>query len=368
MSTEKETLEDFEGFDMDVDIFDESGDEPSEKETEEEKKKREEEEKRKAEQEKIDFGDAGEEGESQDEEGSEEDGSEEDGNEDGENDEEDDEEDESLKTLRTLKQKGVIDLTDEELKDENFDADDALEEKWEEALDNHIRESAENLPDKVKDLIRYANKGGDVNEYLKSMYENSTSPINKDTDISKEENLEKAISEDLKYQGYDDDYIKTHIDTLKKNENLEKVGKTSFNKVLKRQDEKEKEKVDQIKAENKRKKEESKKNREEYEKFVNENNEASGITLTPKMKKELPDYIHNPNVELDNGKKITGVQRDLFKALKDPAKLTALASVIKNDFDFEGLSKKKPTKSNKKQTTKKKPTKGKPKRPVWDDI
>mgnify|MGYP006429881299 CR=1 FL=1 len=371
MAKEENNLESFEGFEMDVDLFEDetsgNGGESGTQETEEEKKAREKKEAEQAKEDDIDFGDPEDEAGKDDEE---KESDKETGKGSGqENDDEDDEEEtESVKTLKTLKEKGVIDLTDEEMQEEGFDADEALETKWEEALDNHVRESAQNLPENVKDLIRYANKGGDVNEYLKGMYENSTSSVTKDSDMSKDENLKKAITEDLKHQGYDDDYIETHIETLEKNEKLEKLGKKSFEKVIKRQDEKEKERVKSIEEQNRQKKAKSKEDRQKYEQFIQDNTEVSGIKLTPKMKKELPDYIHNASVETEEGKKISPIQRDLFKALKDPAKLTALASVIKNDFDFDGLSKKK-AKPQTKQTNTKTKKKAEPrKRPVWDDI
>jgi len=253
---------------------------------------------------------------------------------------------ESLKTLEYLKSKGLVDYTDEEMEGE--DKDSLLEDKWEQSLEDAVRDMTDSLPDEVKNLIKFASKGGDPKEYFRGLSNTANSKINKDSDISDTRVLKDAISEDLKMQGYDEEYIESHIETLEANKKLKSIGEKSYNKIVKGQEDDEKEKLKDIEALNKSKKEKSKQFKTDLKSFVSEIKDVKGVSISPEDKRSLPDYISDPKVELEDGRKISQFQDDLFKVMGDKEGLTLLSKLIKSDFDFSSVEKGAVTKSSRK--------------------
>lgn len=284
-------------------------------------------------------------------------------------------ESDSAKTLDFLKNKGLIELgEDETISDEN--ADDLLEDKLEEYRENAIKEAIADLPEEAKNLIRFTSKGGDPREYFKTLTEIANSRINKNSDIQDIKTQEAAVTEDLKMQGYDEEYIETHIKVLKDSGKLEDIAEKSFNKILKKQEEVEKAQLKEIEEQNKLRRETSKKFKEDLNTFLEESSDVMGYKLSPSEKKSFPDYISNPKVRLENGKKITSLQADLFKAMADKNKLIMLSRILKNDFDLSFVEKQAVSKDNKEKrknirndvSPKGAGVKTKNKKPIWELI
>lgn len=281
----------------------------------------------------------------------------------------------TAKTLQFFKSKGLVDFEeDEEISDEN--SEELLEEKIDQLKENAVKEAIQDLPDEVKNLIRYTSKGGNAREYLQSLLDVASSRINKDSDISDVKVQEIAVAEDLKMQGYDDEYIETHIKSLKDTGKLQAISEKVYNKIVKEQEEDERERLKEIEEDNRAKKENSKKFKEDIKKFLNDNSEVSGYKLSSSDKRDFPEYISSPKVQLQNGKKITEFQSDLFKAMADKNKLVLLSKILKSDFDFGFVEKKAVSKDNKEKrknirnevSRKGSNTKTKSKRPIWELI
>ena len=284
---------------------------------------------------------------------------------------------EAGKTLEFLKGKNIFSFEeDEEITDEN--ADDLLEDKWEEAIEYSIKERLEGLPEEGKNFLKFVSKGGNANEYLKTLSSVANSPINKDSDISDVKIQEASVKEDLKMQGYDEEYIETHIKVLKDSGKLEDISKKAYDKIVGKQKEAEEQRIAAIEQANKNKKEQSRKFKTSMSEFLRENKEVDGYKITPKEKKDIVDYVYNPNVELEDGRKITGIQADIFKAMGDKKKLVLLSKIFKNDFDLSFVADKAVSEDNKKKrdnlrnTDKKVASKGgsqsKTKKPIWELI
>ena len=72
-------------------------------------------------------------------------------------------------------------------------------------------------------------------------------------------------------------------------------------------------------------------------------NETGGLPLSKQDKTSLPTYISEPNVELQDGRYVSEMQADLFKVMADKDKIVLLAKLLKTDFDFSAIERKKQT-------------------------
>lgn len=244
----------------------------------------------------------------------------------------------SKSTLEFLKEKGLIDF---ELAEGEVLTDELAEEKLEDFLDDSIDagvdEAIKDLPDALKDMIKFVNNGGDFGTLLAKMANNVASVINKNTDMTKEENQVLAVSTDLREQGYDDEYIDTQIQFLKDSGKLETISTKAFDKITTKQ---EAETADAIEKSTKAKDENKKKQRAfkaELTTHVSSLKEIGGIAITPKDQKDLPAYISDVNVTLADGRVTTGLQQKLFSIFGDKEKLLLLAKIVQSDFDFSSV-------------------------------
>lgn len=250
----------------------------------------------------------------------------------------------SLATLKFLKDRGLVEYEEEEgkvLTEE--EANDLIEDSWDKALEVEIEATMKDLPNEVKDLVRYASKGGDVGELLGKMIRSATSPITKASDISKEETQEAAVTLDLKNQGYDNEEIADQIEYLKEKGKLEAVGTKAYNKIIATQEEEITNSVKSQQEELKAKKERARTYKANLTTHISSLSEVSGITLSKQDKSVLPSYISDPTVEMKDGRFVSELQADIYKAMGDKDKIVLLAKVIKSDFDFSSIERKKET-------------------------
>lgn len=222
-------------------------------------------------------------------------------------------------------------LTDEK-------AAEIIEEGFESALEAEVEEITKNLPEEAKNVLRIATKGGDLNGYLKTLKDIALDPINKDTDMSLEDNQVLAVTLDLKEQGYDEEYIESHIQTLKDTNKLESISKKVADKRVAKQQEQTAQELKAIKEAEKANKEKLKKYKETLTTTVTAKDNLNGLVINDKLKKALPSFIAEPSVELDNGKVITEMQYKLFQAMADPEKNLLLGALLYNDFDFSSIT------------------------------
>ena len=102
--------------------------------------------------------------------------------------------------------------------------------------------------------------------------------------------------------------------------------------------------VERQKADKKSQVESQKEFKKSISTFVSESTEIKGMPLNKKDSQELPDYISNPTIKLQDGRQITPFYRDLFESFKDKEKLVLLAKLVKNEFDFSDIKKEVATK------------------------
>lgn len=254
----------------------------------------------------------------------------------------------SKSTLTFLKEKGLVDFEleeGEELTDEL--AEEKLEDYFDSAIEQGVEESIKDLPDALKNMIKFVSKGGNFDSLLAGMVNNVKSGINKNSDIEQEDVQILAVRKDLEKNGYDADYIDTHIQVLKDSGKLATIAKKVFDKDIAEQENFEQAELQRITKANEEAKRKQREFKSSLSSHVTSLKDINGLTLTPAEQKELPSYIADANVELENGKIVSGLQRDLFKIYGDKDKLTLLAKLVKSDFDFSSLTKKQETKRSK---------------------
>ena len=249
----------------------------------------------------------------------------------------------SKTTLNFLKDKGIVDFEleeGEELTEEK--AEELLEDKYEESVEERVEELVQDMPDVLKQMIKYHKDGGDVGQLISTIKPKST--VSKDTDLSTEDNQILVIREQLTADGHDEEYISSNIEFLKDSGKLESTSKKFFDKIIAKNDQ---QVQAQTKAQEDLRKEKKQKQRAfktEISSHLKENDEISQVKFTTKDKKDLPSYISDTTVKLENGQSISPLQRDLYKALQDKDKTLVLAKLLRDDFDFSNISKEATTK------------------------
>lgn len=238
-----------------------------------------------------------------------------------------------------LKEKGFLDFELEEGKElDEETASTMLEDKFEESIENKVNELIKELPETVKNLVKYAANGGDVNAFINGLKSKPTE-ITKDLDLDDEKNQELVVRMKLEAQGEDADDIETQIEFLKEKGKLADIAEKHFEKVLKETEEKEAELVEKQKLARKKAKEDQIKFKKEISDLLDEKEEINNLKFTNKDKKDLPEYISSPSIELQDGRVITPFYNDLFETLKDKEKTLLLAKLIKSGFDFSDIEK-----------------------------
>lgn len=238
----------------------------------------------------------------------------------------------NVSTLNTLKEKGFIDYEleeDEELTDEL--AAELIEDKWDESIQDGIEQAIKDLPDSVKELIRYSQNGGNPDELLSKMTSTPSNVINENTDIKDVKNQKAIIRAARKEKGEDDETIDTYIDFLEESGKLEGQSEKEFSKII----ETKKNFTKTQAAEQAKRKAALKERQRTFKKELTTMvNDSSIVKLSRQEKKEMPDYMAEPTVLLDNGNKVSQMQNDLFAAMADKEKALKLAKILKSDFDF----------------------------------
>lgn len=251
----------------------------------------------------------------------------------------------SVKLVKQLKDRGLLDFEIEEGQElSEEDAEELLETMYEEAVENRLEELFENLPQDVKALNKFVLNGGTLSEFLSSV-KPSVINFSSDFDINDEENQEAVLREDLKNQNYDDDYIETFIDTLKDSGKLKASASKIYNKLKQDADKKQ----EAILAKQREQRELIALKRKEHKKTISDlvTSKDLEVQLSKKEQKELPDYISNFSIKLENGNQITQMQLDLHKIMQDPKKVIVLAKLLKDDLKFDNLKKQIETKVTK---------------------
>ena len=244
-------------------------------------------------------------------------------------------------TLSFLKERGLVEYEEDPekpLSDE--DAENLIEDSWEAALEKEVESTIKDLPDELKQLIKYASKGGDVGELLGKMVQHATSGINKNSDIENEDVQVLAVTMDLRAQGYDQEYIDDQIEFLKEKDKLEGIAKKAFDKIVAEQEAETAGQVERQKQAIEAKKKAAREYKTNITTHINSLEDAGGLPISKQDKTVLPTYISEPTVELQDGRLVSEMQADLFKVMADKDKIVLLAKLLKSDFDFSAIERK----------------------------
>lgn len=245
-------------------------------------------------------------------------------------------------TLEFLKEKGLVDYELEEGKElTEEEAENLLEDSWEKALEAEVESTIKDLPQDIKDLIKFASKGGNVGELLGKMVQHATSGITKNSDISNEDVQVLAVTMDLRNQGYDQEYIDDQIEFLREKDKLEGIAKKSYDKIIAEQEAETAGQVERQKETAELRKKQAREYKSNITTHINGLAETNGLPISKQDKISLPTYISEPNVELQDGRFVSEMQADLFKVMADKDKIVLLAKLLKTDFDFSAIERKK---------------------------
>jgi hypothetical protein len=247
-------------------------------------------------------------------------------------------------TLAFLKEKGLVEYEEDPEKPlTDQDADNLLEDSWEAALEKEVESTIKDLPDELKQLIKFASKGGDVGQLLGKMVQHATSGINKNSDIDNEDVQVLAVTMDLRNQGHDQEYIDAQIEFLKEKDKLGGIAKKSFDKIVAEQEAETAGQVQRQKEVLENKKKAAREYKNNITTHINSLEDAGGLPISKQDKTVLPTYISEPTVELQDGRFVSEMQADLFKVMADKDKIVLLAKLLKSDFDFGAIERKKQT-------------------------
>ena len=237
-----------------------------------------------------------------------------------------------------LREQGFLDFEDEEISAEDFDPEEFLKTKQEETLDKRLESLLSQIPPGLKDMIKYSAKGGDFMEIVRDLA--VPTELDKTLDITSSENQKQVIMHALKSEGRSSEEIKEYIEFLEFKGKLETEAKSRFDKFLVEEETREEKRLqehrERIAKQNQKIKQDLK---EAQEILKNKTETFNGVRFTKTEKKELPDFIYSPTVELEDGRVTTEFNYQLLQALQDKEKTLFLAKIIKADFKLDDLKK-----------------------------
>lgn len=252
--------------------------------------------------------------------------------------------------LNKLKEKGFIDYKleeGEELTEEL--AEELIEEKFDESVDAKVDELMKELPDSKKQIISYLIKGGNVEELISTL-SSGGSGLKMDIDLEKEENQISAMKELLKLEDKDDEEIETEIEFLKDSGKLKAMAEKKFGKYKTEFEKNQRKLVEQQTKQKETEKELIKEAKQKVVTFLTTNAKDSEISFSKDDVKQLPSFMNDKNVKLQNGTTITEMQKVLFYDLpKNDKAFIQLATLLKNrnedgTFNFTSIEKSSKTK------------------------
>lgn len=256
----------------------------------------------------------------------------------------------NVSVLNTLKEKGLLDYEleeGEELTEEL--AEELIEEKFEESVDNKVKELLTELPELAQQLIQFTLKGGNPVEFIHSLTSNEVS-LKPDINLEKEENQILVMKQLLKLEDKDDEEIETEIEFLKDSGKLKTISEKKFNKFKLEAENRQKELLKEQEKTKEEEKKQIKQAKVKISNFLNESQELNGVSFSKEDKKELPSYMNDRTVKLQNGTVITQMQKELFYDLpRNEKALIQLATLLKNrnddgTFNFDSIVKSTKTK------------------------
>ena len=151
-----------------------------------------------------------------------------------------------------LVKQGIIELDEEDLKEFNeldeVDKEEVIKDFYLKAVEDKFEEDINNLPEVVKNSLKIAIKGGNVDEYLAGVYTSKQTGLTRNMNLSDELVQEKVVTQKLIEEGYDEEYITSQLEFLKDSDKLQITAEKYYNKWKKEEDEKEKDYLKRVEA------------------------------------------------------------------------------------------------------------------------
>ena len=233
----------------------------------------------------------------------------------------------------------------EELTDEL--ASELLEDSYEDAVEERVKSLMKDLPDTLKNFVKLATSGGDVNELISKMAISPTTKITKDLDLEDEKNQILVIKTLKATEGEDEDTTDTYIEFLKDSGKLKGVSEKSKDKIVAANAKQVADEAERTRQNKLAQKERQRQFKAELSEFIDTKDEIASMGINKVDKRNLPSYIADRNVKLEDGRVTTAMQKDLFNVLQDKDKTVILAKLLKNNFDFSEIIKAEKTKYTK---------------------
>ena len=248
----------------------------------------------------------------------------------------------SYKDLYTsLKSSGILEVEGEE--DEAMEVtQDLLAERIEQSIEKRFEESIKGLPGELKNIIKFVSNGGNFYDIVSNY--TSSENLNPEVDMTDEVNQERVLRAILEEEGKDDELIDSQIEFYKDSGKLESIANKYFDKWKENREKEVEAQVEQQRLAKQQAAQNQKAFKKELTTFISESESVKGLSINKKDAEELPDYISNTTVKLQDGRQITPFYRDLFEAFKDKEKVVILAKLVKNGFDFGDIKKEVSTK------------------------
>ena len=219
---------------------------------------------------------------------------------------------------------------------------DLLAERIEQSIEKRFEESIKGLPGELKNIIKFVSNGGNFYDIISNYASNEN--LDPDVDMTDEVNQERVLRAILEEEGKDDELIDSQIEFYKDSGKLENIANKYFDKWKENREKEVEAQVEQQRLAKQQAAQNQKVFKKELTTFISESENVKGLSINKKDVEELPDYISNTTVKLQDGRQITPFYRDLFEAFKDKEKVVILAKLVKNGFDFGDIKKEVSTK------------------------
>lgn len=271
-----------------------------------------------------------------------------------ESEEEDDEGEENSGTvdngsnpLDYLVTKGFIDFEFEEGKTyTNTEKEEILEDKFDELIEDRIKEKFLDLPEDYKHLISYGLKGGSLNKFLQEMSQNITQTTftGSEEDFKNEKFLRNVVYKGLIEDGNDEDFAEEQLELLKTGNKLETFARKYVDRSNKKIAKMAEDNAIAV-AEAKRKDiEKTREDKRKYAEILSKNKSLNGLEFSKDVAKNLPSFMKDKTVQLTSGALITEFQKQLaFELPKSEIGMAQLAILLQTrnedgSFNFSAIA------------------------------
>lgn len=249
---------------------------------------------------------------------------------------------------RMMRERGLLEDSEDE-DEEDID----LEDKFENTVDERIREKLNGLPEDIQRAVEFGIKGGSLQEYMKTL-ESPSGGLTDDLDMEEESHQERVARAFLKEDGEDDEFIESQIEFLKDSGRLKTFSKRRYDKWKEEKDLEQQNLIERQKEARKISIAQARENKRKLSEILNKETDLGGISLNKKESGSIPDYILERSIQLDNGTSISEMQRDLFYEIpKNEKAMIQLAALLRSrnedgTFNFDKISRTEETKVIKK--------------------